>query len=135
MRAIITQPGSQAANVGNNVALQVSAAGTSLTYQWYFNSGAGGDQPLSGATAPLLTLMNVQAGLAGTYSVRVANALGMVTSSGAALTVSAVGSGDAPVITGQPQSVTSACEGYGFSFGVTATGPSPLSANRHLATF
>jgi hypothetical protein len=123
--SIVTQPGSQAAHAGNNVALQASASGTSLTYQWSFDNGTG-PQPISGATSPVLMLMNLQAAQAGTYTVTAANGLGTASSSGAVLTVVPVGNGNPPVITQQPQAPTSPCEGGSFGLSVTASG-SPLA--------
>lgn len=38
---ILTEPQSQMANEGNNVAFRVVATGTSLAYQWSFNTGGG----------------------------------------------------------------------------------------------
>ncbi len=114
--SIVTQPLSQTANVGNNVAFRVVAAGTSLTYQWSSNDGEGEHQ-IAGATCAVLTLPDLQTGDAGTYSVTVRNAEGSVTSSGAVLTVNPVGSGTGPQITSQPPT-TSVCEGQGVELTV-----------------
>lgn len=82
---LVSQPGAQQVTAGNDAVLQVSAAGSSLSYQWYRNGEA-----VSGATGPILYLPNVQAADAGTYTVQVANSSGgSVTSDGAVLTVAA----------------------------------------------
>jgi hypothetical protein len=78
-----TQPQSQTAPVGANVALSVAAAGRRpLTYQWLFNG-----TNLMAATNSLLTLTNVQFLNSGTYAVVVTNAYGAITSSNAILSV------------------------------------------------
>jgi len=85
---ITAQPQSQAIAPGNNVTFTVVASGSaSLAYQWYFNTNS----PMSGATNSTLTLNNVQATNAGTYSVVVSNTAGAVTSASAVLTVSTGG--------------------------------------------
>lgn len=119
---ILTQPQSQTAHAGNNVAFQVVAAGTSLTYQWSRNSVA-----ISGATTSALTLMNLQTSQAGTYSVAVANDVSSVLSSGATLVVNPTGNGTPPTITTQPASLSSACEGGPVELSVTATGNGTLT--------
>jgi len=80
---IISQPTNQTATVGNNPLFSVLVSGTApLAYQWMFN----GDE-LPGATDRSLTLVAVQAAQAGSYSVRITNSLGSVTSSNAQLVV------------------------------------------------
>lgn len=73
---LISQPpADQEANVGESATFNVLAVGNApLAYQWRFR-GAN----LGGETNALLTVTNVQAGLAGTYSVVVSNALGSLT--------------------------------------------------------
>ena len=81
--AIVSQPSSLAVDPGATATFAVAANGTvPITYQWRRNGNA-----LPGATGTTLTLTNVQAADAGTYSVTVTNALGSVTSDPAALTV------------------------------------------------
>ena len=81
--SIVTQPTSQAVLAGATAAFSVTAAGTpSLSYQWRLNG-----TNVVGATGTSLTLANVQASSAGSYSVRVTNAFGSVISSNAVLTV------------------------------------------------
>jgi uncharacterized repeat protein (TIGR01451 family) len=80
---ITTPPLSQAVTVGQNISLSVVASGTApFNYQWWFNG-----TPLAGATNSVLSLNNVQAVYAGSYSVVVANIAGSVSSPAANLTV------------------------------------------------
>lgn len=93
--AITTQPQSQRVAQGTNVSFSVTATGGApLGYQWYFNG-----TPLAQATAPTLTLSNVQGTNAGSYSVLVTNLASSTMSSNADLTVDLF-----PVIMVQPQS-------------------------------
>lgn len=105
-------PGSLIESAGSNVLFQVSAGGSlPLSFQWLFNG-----QPIAGATSDRLLLTSVQATHAGSYSVRVSNPLGSVTSSAAALQLVAstvpgpiVDSSFAPAIL-MPTGVASAVE-------------------------
>jgi hypothetical protein len=86
--SIVTQPRSQTVGGGTNVTFTVVAAGTApLSYQWRFNG-----TNISAATVTALTLTNAQVAQAGSYSVRVTNLYGSVTSSNAILTVNPGGS-------------------------------------------
>ncbi len=68
---------------GNNATLTVAATGDApLSYQWQFN-GAN----IAGATSATLTLTNVDASKAGSYTVVVTNPGGSVTGTAATLTV------------------------------------------------
>jgi Zn-dependent metalloprotease len=81
---ITTHPQSQTVTAGANVTFTVVATGTPpLSYQWRKDG-----QDLAGATAASLVLNNVQTSHAGTYTVRVSNSAGAVTSNPATLTVS-----------------------------------------------
>jgi hypothetical protein len=60
----------------------VASGSAPLTYQWYFNGLA-----LSGGTAPVLTLTNVQTSQSGDYTVVVANTVASATSAVANLAV------------------------------------------------
>lgn len=118
--AITTQPQSQTVSEGANVTFTVVATGTApLSYQW-----AKGGTDISGATTSTLTLNAVTLASAGTYTVRVSNSAGSVTSNPATLTVNAVAV--APTITTQPQSQT-VNEGANVTFTVVATGTAPLA--------
>lgn len=80
---IQTHPTSQNVPVGANVTFSVSAAGDQpLTYQWQKNGVS-----ISGQTGSTLSLSNVQAGDAGSYSVVVENRGGAATSDSASLTL------------------------------------------------
>lgn len=115
---ISTQPRSQSVVAGSTVTFSVVASGAgTLSYQWLRNGAA-----IPGATASSLALANVQPADAGTYSVRVSNANGAVTSDGASLTVAAL---TAPVITSQPVGVSTSV-GSALSMSVAANGnPAP----------
>jgi hypothetical protein len=82
---IVAQPESQTVTEGEDVTLLVAVSGTSpLSYQWRKGSNA-----LVGANSSTLTLNDVQASDAGSYSVVVSNAYGVATSDTAVLTVNA----------------------------------------------
>jgi hypothetical protein len=84
--SIATQPQSQTVGVGSSVTLRVAATGTGpLSYQWRL-----GGTNLAGATGSALLLANVKPANAGSYSVRVTNTFGAITSSNAILTVASV---------------------------------------------
>ena len=86
---ITTQPAGQTAMAGASVAFSVAVFGASpLSYQWQENgSNLAGGGNISGSAARILSVNNITANDAGTYSVIVSNALGAVTSTGAVLTV------------------------------------------------
>jgi hypothetical protein len=80
---IITQPRSQTAPLGTNLALSVVTAGnTVLGYQWRFNNGS-----VAGAINNPLVLTNIRASNAGTYSVIVSNSAASLTSSNAVVSL------------------------------------------------
>jgi lysophospholipase L1-like esterase len=89
--AITTPPTSQAVVAGASVSFSVTAAGTQpLGCRWRFNGvnlEDGGQ--ISGSSGATLTVSNVQAANAGSYSVVVKNVAGELTSAIATLTVSA----------------------------------------------
>ncbi len=77
--------GPTARALGESVTFSVTASGSApFTYQWLKNN-----TPVPDATAATLTLGNLVATDAGTYTVRVGNAAGSVTSSAFTLTVTA----------------------------------------------
>jgi len=93
---ITSQPASQTVTVGGGVVFTVTAAGTApLSYQWRL-----GGNSLPGATAPSLTLLNVQLTNAGNYSVLITNTSGSALSSNALLTVLAAPTNCAPLPSG-----------------------------------
>jgi pectate lyase len=114
----LSQPVSLTVTQGQTAGFSVWADGTApLAYQWYFNANT----LLSGQTGTNLTLTNVQGTNAGSYSVRVSNAGGMITSTPAVLTVLTP-----PDITTPPQS-QSVVESNNVMFTVVASGTAPLS--------
>lgn len=116
--SIVSQPQPQDVPVGSTAAFGVSAAGTApLRYQWFFNTTT----PLADETNATLTLLNVQAGQGGNYSVVVTNLAGSVTSLVASLTAL-----NLPVIVVPPINAAAA-NGDTVTFSVTATGSEPLA--------
>jgi len=116
--SITQQPASLTVATGEVATFTVVASGTApLIYQWRYN---GAD--MAGKTNATLTISNSQPSDAGTYTVRVSNNIGTVTSDPATLTVSQSGF---PTITVQPKNRT-VIEGTNHTFGVTATGQAPL---------
>ncbi len=114
--SIQTQPQSQTVNPGANVQFTVVATGTApLSYLWKKNGSE-----ITGATTDTLTLNNVSALDAATYTVLVSNGTGSAPSDGAILTVRQV-----PNISVQPQS-HAVNAGANVQFTVTATGTAPL---------
>jgi hypothetical protein len=80
---ITMQPQSRWVMVGEKVTFSVRAGSSlRLNYQWRFNGNY-----ITGATASLLTLANVQSADAGEYSVVVSNPFGSVTSQVAVLSI------------------------------------------------
>lgn len=81
--SITQQPQSLIVNAGDTATFTVMASGDGpLRYQWRFNGGN-----IAGETNDTLTIVNAQGGSAGSYSVRITNSVGNVTSGSAILTV------------------------------------------------
>ena len=81
-----SQPASQTVLQGSTVTLNPSVSGTApITYQWNQNG-----LPLTGATNQSLTLTNVQATNAGSYTLTATNSIGGAVSSAAILTVTPI---------------------------------------------
>ena len=111
---ITAQPQSQSVNSGTSVTFNITATGTPApSYQWYFNG-----VPITGATGISYTVANVQPFNSGSYNVLATNPGGSYASNGGILTVT---SPNAPKITSQPTSLTSA-QGATVTFSVSATG-------------
>src|SRR5439155_9724504 len=109
--SVSTGPASLSNCPGTSASFSVSATGTSLSYQWYKAGSA-----LVGQTSSGLTLSNVSASDAGTYSVVASGVCGGPVTNSASLTVNqnvSVSSG--------PVSLNR-CPGTGASFSVSATG-------------
>lgn len=110
---IVTQPQGQRVRAGTNVIFTTVASGLApLYYQWRKDGTA-----IARATTTLLSLTNVQAADAGTYSIYVTNSLGNATSQGAALVIDST-----PLILSQPTSVAIS-PGAATNFVVSADGP------------
>jgi hypothetical protein len=124
---ISTHPQSQSVLTGAAVTFSVTASGSgTLSYQWLRNGTA-----IAGATSASLALTNVQVADAGTYTVRVTNANGSVTSNGATLTVTVP---SAPTFTTQPVGVTTTV-GSSLSLTAAANGvPAPTYQWRRNGT-
>ena len=79
--------GNRWAAVGDNVSLSVTASGEApLTYQWFRNGS-----PVDGATSATFSLVNVQVGDSGEYTVQVGNAYATALSQAITLSVSVGG--------------------------------------------
>lgn len=117
---LLTQPQSTTAAIGAAVNFSASASSTAgLSYQWSKDGS-----PLAGATTNQYSIPSVSTSDAGSYMVTATNGFGSVSSKAAVLTVNAAQ--DAPIISGQPQSLTVA-PGSGASFSVTAGGTAPFT--------
>jgi hypothetical protein len=79
---VTAQPNAANAVLGGSASFSVIASGSGNTYQWRKNGTA-----INGATAATLTLNNITAADAASYSVVVTNAAGSVTSNAATLTL------------------------------------------------
>jgi len=109
---ILTPPKNQTVAAGGTASFSVIASGSPpLAYQWRLN---GAD--LTGDTAATLTLNNVQASAAGSYSVQVTNGAGSVVSAPASLTV------NTPIVITQQPTNQILVVGTNVTFSVTATG-------------
>ncbi len=109
---ITSQPATLILPLNGSGTIAVGASGTGpLSYQWHID-----DDPMPGATDPVLHFANVGSVDFGTYTVTVSNSVGSVTSQVAELIQLG-----APVITQQPAAVT-ANEGEPATFFVQASG-------------
>ena len=101
--AITTQPLSQTVVAGATVTFTIAASGSPApTYQWRKDG-----IDIAGATSATLTLNNVAATAAGTYTVTATNVAGSATSNAVTLVVNAPSAGAAlPAFTAQPAAQT-----------------------------
>jgi len=120
---ISTQPESKTAYITQSAFFSVTATGLPLpSYQWQKNGvdlANGGN--ISGATSPVLNLSNLTPADAATYTVRITNILGNVTSSPATLTVNT----NLVQISQHPQSVTAFTGKSALFFGQATGLPAP----------
>jgi len=117
---VVTPPSPQALTVaaGTPVSYSVGVVGGApMAYQWYRDGG-----PLTGQTRSSITV-EAQAATAGSYTVRVTNAAGSVTSPAAQLAVLAV----APRLTNASSGAQSVYIGDSVSFFATASGSAPFT--------
>jgi hypothetical protein len=96
---------------GTTANFSVNASGSELTYQWYNIAG-----PLAGQTNNTLSLPNVSAADAGTYSVVVSGACGSPVTNSATLFV------NANTIISMAPTNTTVCPGMTANFSVNASG-------------
>ncbi len=111
--AIVTQPQSTLACVGDTVTLSVETSSSPLTVQWRKNGN-----PIAGATSTQLLFNSVQLSDAGDYDVILGDACVSLTSDIAALTVH----DSPPVINTHPRS-QNVCLSAALVLSVDATGP------------
>ena len=112
---ITTQPVSRTVTQGGSASFTVAATGSGpLAFQWLKNGTAS-----AGATNATLNFSSAQPADAGTYTARVSNSAGNVTSAAALLTVNTL-----PVISAQPLPVT-VTSGASATLSVTASGSPP----------
>ncbi|MBA4150529.1 MAG: immunoglobulin domain-containing protein [Verrucomicrobia bacterium] len=118
---ITLAPVSQTQNAGQNVTFTAEATGASVSFQWRKNGNnlvSGGN--ISGATSGTLTILNVLAADAGSYTVVASNPAGSETSDAAILTVN-----DPIILTPPVDSVVSS--GNTAVFTVSAYGTEALT--------
>lgn len=115
---ISMQPSGGSFYVGNSIPFMVSYTGTSpFTFQWYKDGVA-----IENATIPNYMIPSAALADAGSYTVKISNSAGNVTSEPAIVTVSTP---VPPTITTQPQDKTVEF-GTSFTLTVTAEGTAPL---------
>src|SRR5207245_4047839 len=107
--AVSSAPASVTNCPGTTASFNVSASGTALSYQWFKGASS-----LAGQTGSSLTLNNVSATDAGSYSVVVSGVCGNSVTRNATLTVN-----ENVVVSSAPVSLTN-CPGTSASFRVSA---------------
>jgi hypothetical protein len=114
---ITAQPQDQAVpNLGSATFTVEASSGTLMTYQWRKNG-----TNITGAILSSYTILAATASDVGSYSVRIVNAGGSVTSTNATLTLLVP-----PTITAEPQSQTGT-QGLSRTFTVAVSGSTPLA--------
>jgi hypothetical protein len=81
---IVVPPASQTVLQGGTASFNVTATGSGLSYQWFFNN-----MTIPTATGSVFSLTNISSGAGGSYGVVVTDSAGSVTSAPAILTVNA----------------------------------------------
>ncbi|MEX2429287.1 MAG: immunoglobulin domain-containing protein [Bacteroidales bacterium] len=127
--SISAQPDPDEICEGENTSFEITASGSSISYQWYVSTDGGFSfDPLSdggnnfGATTNKLNIFDTPASYDGNiYKVRVTNSCTSVESNEVALTVNSN-----VAITVQPTDITQ-CDGTTAKFSVTVTGTGPLT--------
>lgn len=115
--SILESPVSQTCLQGQSLTLAVAATGSApLTYQWFKDGAA-----LPNATSASWSIPAVQTADAGSYTVRIENAAGSITSAPATITVLVP-----PRIVVAPVS-TNVVEGQALALSVDASGSAPLA--------
>ena len=121
---ITAHPASRTVTAGQSATFTVTAvSAVAVTYQWLKNGLA-----IGGANGASFTLATAAATDTGSYSVRIANSAGTVTSNAAFLTVltPTTAGAAAPVIVTPPADL-GVVAGNPFALSVTATGSAPLA--------
>ncbi len=123
-QCITSGPTSQNACPGQTVQFRVTSGSVGAKFQWFRNGS-----PIAGATSSTLTIPNVQAGLAGQYTVQVKDGLLFCNTISAPATLNVYST---PVITSQPVSDAGELGGTAsFSVGVSSgTTPSQVTWRR-----
>ena len=124
---IVTQPSGATVNLGNTATFAVGVDGSGpFSFQWR-RDGVN----IAGATSAVLTFNSVALSNAGSYSVRVRNSAGEVTSDAVLLDVTEADTPVAPIITSQPATLIVPLGGSS-TMAVGATGSGPLSYQWYL---
>jgi len=119
---ITSQPAGLTISTGSNAVFSVGASGAFISYFWMKNGTVlGNSATVSGATSASLTIANASVLDSATYSVIVSNQIGNVHSTDVVLAAY-----NRPVITGQPQALTSFV-GLTTTLSVQTTSDTPLS--------
>lgn len=124
--SITVQPANTQAVAGTGASFNVTAGGTSLTYQWQISTDGSTWANVSGATAATYKLATVALSDSGhQFRVEVSNSAGSITSNPALLTVTAASA--KPTITTQPAASVSVVTGQSATFTVVASGDPTLT--------
>jgi len=131
--SISVHPANQTITEGQNVSFSVTAAGTSLSYQWKRSTDGGSSfADIAAATNATLNLTAVPLGDNGhQFQVLVSNSTGSITSNTAMLTVNSAQT--VPIFTTHPASV-SITEGQNTQFSVVVSGTPPPTLQWQLST-